>query len=266
MAILYGIHAVEEALAAGRPLERLLVVRPYGRPEGRASARGPTRGRGGKRLERLVAAARSRSVPVRFVPRHEADRLAGTGHHQGVVAVSGVKHYADLEELLEAATGPGRRPALFVVLDGVEDPHNLGAIIRTAHCASADGIILPERRAAPLSGTVAKAAAGAVEHIAIARVTNLARALDRLKEAGCWIVGLDPQAPQKFTQADLTLPCALVLGSEGRGLHTRTGQKCDFLVSIPTAGAVTSLNVSVAAGIVLYEALRQRHTKEKESV
>ncbi|MFQ5927374.1 MAG: 23S rRNA (guanosine(2251)-2'-O)-methyltransferase RlmB [Terriglobia bacterium] len=258
MAILYGIHAVEEALAAGRPLERLLVVRPYGR--------GSPRGRRGKRVERLVAAARRGSIPVRFVPRQEADRLAGTSHHQGVVAVSGAKHYADLEELLKAATGASRPPALFVVLDGIEDPHNLGAIIRTAHCAGADGVILPERRAAGVTPTVAKAAAGAVEHIAIARVTNLARALDRLKEAGCWIVGLDPQAPQRFTEADLTLPCALVLGSEGRGLHARTGQQCDFLVAIPTAGRLGSLNVSVAAGIVLYEALRQRRTKEKESV
>lgn len=238
MAILYGIHAVEEALAAGRPLERLLVVR----------------GRGGGGLERLLAAARSQGVPVRFVPRPEADRLAGTDRHQGVVAVSGATRYADLEDLLKQASSP----ALFVALDGIEDPHNLGAIIRTAHCAGADGVILPERRAAPLSGAAAKAAAGAVEHIAIARVTNLARALDRLKEAGCWIVGLDPQAPQPYTEADFTLACALVLGSEGRGLHPLVRQKCDFRVSIPTAGAIGSLNVSVAAGIVLYEVLRQR--------
>lgn len=245
MAILYGIHAVEEALGAGRLLERLLVVR----------------GRGGKPLERLLAAARSGNVPVRFVARAEADRVAGTDRHQGVVAVTGAKEYVDVEELLRAV----RAPALLVVLDDVQDPHNLGAIIRTAHCAGADGVILPERRTAPLTPAVAKAAAGALEHIAIARVTNLARALERLKEAGCWIVGLDPEAPQRFTEVDLTVPCALVLGSEGRGLHELVRRRCDFLVSLPTAGAVASLNVSVAAGIVLYEALRQRQAQPHPS-
>lgn len=255
MAVLYGVHVVEEALAAGRPLERLLVVR----------------GRGGGRVERLLAAARSLRVPVRFISRTEAERLAGTAHHQGVVAVSGAKTYADLEDLLEAASRPARPapplagqaggPALFVVLDGVEDPQNLGAIIRTAHCAGADGLILPERRAAGVTPAAAKVAAGAAEHLPVARVTNLARTLERLKEAGCWIVGLDPQARQRFTDVDLTVACALVLGSEGRGLHQLVREKCDFLVSIPVAGAVGSLNVSVAAGIVLYEALRQRRAK-----
>lgn len=257
MAVLYGVHAVEEALAAGRPLERLLVVR----------------GRGGGRVERLLAAARSRGVPVRFISRAEAERLAGTAHHQGVVAVSGAKTYADLDDLLKAVSRPARHwyfggparpaggPALFVVLDGVEDPQNLGAIIRTAHCAGADGLILPERRAAGVTPAAAKVAAGAAEHLPVARVTNLARALERLKAAGCWIVGLDPQARQRFTDVDLTVACALVLGSEGRGLHQLVREKCDFLVSIPVAGAVGSLNVSVAAGIVLYEALRQRRAK-----
>ena len=245
MPVLYGIHAVEEALAAGRPIERLLIVR----------------GRGGKPLEQLLAAARARGVPVRMVERQEAERLAASDRHQGVVALTAAQHYADLEDLLRAA----RTPALFVVLDGVEDPHNLGAIIRTAHCARADGVILPERRAAGLTATVAKASAGALEHISIARVVNLARALERLKEAGCWIIGLDPEASQPFTGADLTLPCALVLGSEGRGLHTLMQKRCDFLVSIPVLGRVGSLNVSVAAGVVLYEALRQRQLRTAQS-
>ncbi len=245
MPVLYGIHAVEEALTAGRPLERLLIVR----------------GRAGKPVERLLAAARSRGVPVRFVPRQEADRLAASDRHQGVVALTAAQHYADLEDLLRAA----HKPALFVVLDGIEDPHNLGAIIRTAHCAGADGVILPERRAAGLTATVAKASAGAIEHIPIARVVNLARALEQLKEAGCWIIGLNPEASQPFTGADLTLPCALVLGSEGRGLHELVEKKCDFLVSIPVFGRVGSLNVSVAAGIVLYEALRQRQFRASEA-
>lgn len=242
MAILYGLHAVEQALNAGRLLERILVVR----------------GRGGRRLAQLLAAARAREVLVRFVSREDADRLARTQNHQGVVAVSGTKAYVDLEELLRSA----RQPALFVLLDGVEDPHNLGAIVRTAHCAGADGLILPTRRAVGVTPAVAKASAGAVEYLPIARVTNLARALARLKESGCWLIGLDERAPQAFTEVDLSLPCGLVLGGEGRGLHQLVREKCDFLASIPTYGAITSLNVSVAAAVILYEAVRQRRSKD----
>jgi len=240
MAILYGFHAVEQALKAARPLERILVVR----------------GRSGRRVEQLLAAARAREVPIRFVSREEAERLAGTRQHQGVLAVSGAKAYIDLEELLRLA----RQPALFVLLDGVEDPQNLGAIVRTAHCAGADGLVLPARRAVGVTPAVAKASAGAVEHLPIARVTNLARAMTRLKESGCWLIGLDERAPQTFTELDLSLPCGLVFGGEGRGLHQLVREKCDFLASIPTYGAITTLNVSVAAGIILYEALRQRRT------
>jgi len=241
MAILYGFHVVEQALKAVRPLERILVVR----------------GRSGRRLAELLAAARGREVPIRFVSREEADRLAGTRAHQGVLAVSGAKAYIDLEELLRSA----RQPALFVLLDGVEDPHNLGAIVRTAYCAGADGLILPARRAVGVTAAVAKASAGAVEHLPIARVTNLVRAMARLKQNGCWLIGLDERAPLTFTEVDLSLPCGLVFGGEGRGLHQLVREKCDFLASIPTYGAITSLNVSVAAAVVLYEAVRQRRSK-----
>lgn len=241
MAILYGIHAVEEALAAGRPLERVLVAR----------------GRGGRRVEEAVRGARAANIPVRFVGRAELDRLAGSPDHQGVAAVVGAKRYVDLENLLAAA----RPPALFLLLDGVEDPRNLGAILRTAYCAGVDGVVLPERRAAGITPAAEKVSAGASAYIAVARVTNLGRALERLKEAGCWLVGLDERAPQVFTDADFTSPVGIVLGGEGRGLHEHVRAKCDFVVSIPTVGSITSLNVSVVAGVVLYEALRQRRAK-----
>jgi 23S rRNA (guanosine2251-2'-O)-methyltransferase len=238
MAILYGVHPVEQALAAGRPLERLLVAR----------------GGGHGRTQKLVDAARRARVPVRFVSREELDRKAGTRSHQGVVAVVGSKHYLELEDLL----GQAKSPALFVLLDGVEDPHNLGAILRTAYCAGADGVVLPERRAASITAVVEKASAGASEHLFVARVTNLNRALEQLKEAGVWLVGLDERATQNFTEVDLTGPIGIVLGGEGTGLHEQVRAKCDFLVSIPTAGVIRSLNVSVAAGVALYEVVRQR--------
>jgi 23S rRNA (guanosine2251-2'-O)-methyltransferase len=244
MAILYGIHPIEQALAAGRPLERLLVAR--------------TGGHG--RVEKLVAAARKARVPVRFVSREELDREAGTRTHQGVVAVVGVRQYLDLDDLLAQA----KRPALFVLLDGVEDPHNLGAILRTACCAGADGVVVPERRAAGITAVVEKASAGASERLPVARVTNLNRSLEQLKDAGVWLVGLDERATQSFTDIDLTGPIGIVLGGEGKGLHEHVRAKCDFLVSIPTAGAIRSLNVSVAAGVVLYEAVRQRAQSAKK--
>lgn len=239
--LLSGFHAIEEALKSGRPIERVLVAR----------------GRRGRRLEELIAACRGRSVPVRFETREQLDRLAADERHQGVVALVAAQGYVMLEELLEKVKGRGEA-GLLVALDGIEDPRNLGAIIRTAHCAGAHGVILPERRAAHLTEAVARASAGATEHLAVARVTNLARALEELKAAGFWIVGLEERAPTRFDGVDYRPACAVVLGSEGKGLHELVRKKCDFLVSIPTFGKITSLNVSVAAGIVLYEVVRQR--------
>lgn len=241
MAILYGIHAVEQALAAGRPLERLLVVR----------------GRGGQRIQAAINTARAANSPVRFVSRPDLDRLTGTRKHQGVAAVTAPKQYMDLEDLLPQA----RTPPLFLLLDGVEDPRNLGAILRTGLCAGVDGVVLPERRAAGITPAVEKVSAGASEYVAVARVTNLGRALLRLKEAGCWLVGLDEHASQPFTEIDFTESVGVVLGGEGKGLHEHVRAKCDFVVSIPTFGVIGSLNVSVAVGVVLYEALRQRQAK-----
>ncbi len=238
---LLGIHAIREALEAGRPIERIVVAR----------------GRGGDRVEEIVQLARSRNVPVRFENRDAISRLAGTEQHQGIIALAGAKSAATLEDLL-ADPAPD---ALIVLLDGVEDPHNLGAILRSSLAAGAIGAVLPERRAAGLTETVSRASAGALEHLPVARVTNLARAMEELKEAGFWIAGLDEKATQDLTQVDMTGRIALVLGGEGKGLHDLTRKKCDYLISIPTTGPVRSLNVSVAAGIVLFEAVRQRRNK-----
>lgn len=240
MSRLTGIHSVREAIEAGRPLDRIVIAR----------------GRGGERIEELVRLARSHGVPVRFEERAQLDRLAGSSDHQGVVALAAARRAFALEDLLERA--PGGAPGLIVLLDGVEDPHNLGAIARSALAAGATGMVIPERRAAGLTETVARASAGALEHLPVARVTNLARAMEQLKEAGYWLAGLDEGAKKNYTEVDFTSPIGIVFGGEGGGLHELTRKRCDFLVSLPTRGPVRSLNVSVAAGVVLFEAVRQR--------
>ncbi len=235
---LVGVHAVRAALAARHPLERIVIAR----------------GRHGERIEELVRLARQRGISVRFEDRAQIERLAGTSQHQGVVALVAAREALALEDLL----GKCAQPGLIVVLDGVEDPRNLGAIVRTALAAAADGVVIPERRAAGLTEAVARASAGALEHLPVARVKNIVRAMEELKARGYWLVGLDERAAQSYTEADLTGPVGLVLGGEGGGLHELARKRCDFLVSIPTTGPVRSLNVSVAAGIVLFEVARQR--------
>src|SRR4030095_12836577 len=175
---------------------------------------------------------------------------AGTGTHQGVVAFTSSKQYSDLDDVVGARRG---EKALIVVLDGVEDPHNLGAILRTADAAGADGVVIPERRAAGVTGTVTKVSAGAREHLPIARGTNIAGTLEELKDRNIWTVGLDERGRQTYDSMDYKMDCAIVLGAEGKGLHDLVAKKCDFLVAIPMLGKVPSLNVSVAAGVVLYE-------------
>jgi len=194
-------------------------------------------------------------VPVKVLPRTELDEMAGTAAHQGVVAVTSSKQYTNLEDVIVAKRS---EHSLIVVLDGVEDPHNLGAILRTADAAGADGVVIPERRAAGVTGTVTKVSAGASEHLPIARVTNIARSLEELKDSNIWTVGLDERGSQTYDALDYKMDCAIVLGAEGKGLHDLVAKKCDFLVSIPMLGKVPSLNVSVAAGVVLYEVVRQR--------
>jgi 23S rRNA (guanosine2251-2'-O)-methyltransferase len=244
---LTGIHAVREALEAGRAFERVVIAR----------------GRQDTRIEEIVQLARGRNIPVRFEDRGQLDRLADSKDHQGVVALAAARAAATLEEILAAANaGAGRgEKGLIVLLDGVEDPHNLGAIIRTALAAGAHGVVVPERRAAGLTDTVARASAGALAHLPVAKVKNLVRTMEELKEAGYWLIGLDERADKSYTQADYTSPVGIVLGGEGKGLHELTRKRCDFVVSLPTTGPVKSLNVSVAAGVVLFEALRQRHSR-----
>jgi 23S rRNA (guanosine2251-2'-O)-methyltransferase len=238
-----GIHAVQEALKAGQALDSVLIAR----------------GRRGERIEEVVQLARRRGVPVRFEEREQVDRAAGSREHQGVVAFAAAKPTAGLEDLLTAAkTAP---PALLVLLDSIEDPHNLGAIIRTALAAGAHGVVLPERRSAGLTDAVGRASAGALAHLPVARVPNLARAMEEVKEAGCWLVGFDERAEKNISELDLTGPIGIVLGGEGKGLHELVRTRCDFLASIPTSGPVRSLNVSVAAGIALFEIVRQRRSR-----
>ena len=209
------------------------------------------RGAGGERTQEIVDLARGRNVPLRFEPREALDRVARGAVHQGVVALGAAEKYASLEDVLETAE-------LLVVLDGVEDPHNLGAILRTAHAAGAGAVLIPERRATGLTDTVAKAAAGALAWMPVVRVTNLNRALEKLKEAGFWTYGLDERGAQPLFGTDFAAKSAIVLGAEGHGLHQHLRDKCDFLLRIPMAGEVASLNVSVAAGLVLFEWRRTR--------
>ena len=243
MHYLYGINAVTEALKArGRAFEWV----------------GMAKERHDLRLQRLIEECRKIGIPVRFVQRTELDRMAGNAAHQGVVAVTSAKQYNDLDDVIAAKRG---RYSLIVVLDGVEDPHNLGAILRTADAAGANGVVIPERRAAAVTGTVTKASAGASEHLPIAKVTNIARTVEELKDRNIWTVGLDERGPQTYDALDYKMDCALVLGAEGKGLHDLVKRKCDFLVSIPMRGKVSSLNVSVAAAVVLYEIVRQRRAQ-----
>jgi 23S rRNA (guanosine2251-2'-O)-methyltransferase len=189
-------------------------------------------------------------VSVRFEPREALDRASNGAAHQGVVAFGAAERYAELDDVLSRT---GAQTQLLVLLDGVEDPHNLGAIIRTAHAAGASAILIPDRRAAGLTEVVAKAAAGALEHLPVVRIGNVSQTLEMLKKRGFWIYGLDQRGSQLYSETDYAKPTVLVLGGEGQGLHQLVKKHCDLLVRIPMAGAISSLNVSVAAGIVLFE-------------
>lgn len=249
--LLYGVNPIIEALRAGRPPTEILIA------EGARDAR----------LRELIDLAKARNVSIRNAPRLKLDRDVGNGHHQGVLAYISPAAYADAELLLDAITagvGSDREP-LVLVLDGIEDPRNLGAILRTAECAGVDGVFIPERRAAGLNETVSKVSAGATEHLGVARVTNLSRLIEQLKERNVWVVGTAAGASTRYTDWDWTRPSAIVLGAEGSGLHRLVSERCDTLVRIPVQGKIDSLNVSVAAGVVLYEALRQRTAAGRKS-
>jgi 23S rRNA (guanosine2251-2'-O)-methyltransferase len=243
--LLYGVNPLLEALRAGDRVPSEIVVAEGARDE---------------RLRELIELARTRNVTVKRAPRTIIDRAVGNSHHQGVMARVAAARYAEAGDLLSSiATRVGSESEpLVVVLDGVEDPRNLGAILRTAECAGVDGVFVPERRAAGLTDAVAKASAGAIEHVPVSRVTNLSRLIEQLKERNVWVVGAVAEAALNYTDWDWTRSSAVVLGGEGSGLHRLVRENCDALVRIPLRGKVQSLNVSVAAGIILYEVLRQR--------
>ncbi len=230
MRITLGIHPVREALRANRALDKVIIAK----------------GSSGPRIQEIIELCRQHAVPVRFEPRDALDRASKGVSHQGVVAFGASHQYAELDKVLPGAS-------LLVVLDGIEDPHNFGAIVRTAHAVGAAGVVVAERRSAPLTETVVRAAAGALEYLPVARVTNISRALEQMKQAGFWVYGLDERGAHLYDKVEYTWPTVLVLGAEGHGLHENVKKHCDFLVRIPMAGAVSSLNVSVAAGIVLFE-------------
>jgi len=239
MQLLYGLHPVGEAIHAGnRHLETVLVAR----------------NRQDARLKAILDACQATGIPVRLESKEHLTKLARTETHQGVVAIVTERGYSSLQELVHA-----QGEHLFLLaLDGVEDPHNLGALLRTADGAGIDGVILPERRSAQVNATVAKTSAGAAEHMRIARVTNLVRTLEELKQENIWCVGLDERSDQNYDEFDFRRHCVLVLGGEGDGLHDLVRRTCDYLLRIPMAGRVSSLNVSVAGAVVMYEAIRQR--------
>ncbi|MBI3356649.1 MAG: 23S rRNA (guanosine(2251)-2'-O)-methyltransferase RlmB [Nitrospirae bacterium] len=238
--MLYGLHAIREALRAGaRPLQRLLVQRTD------------------RQFAEIVQQAKAKRIPVHIEPPAAFDRLVPSGKHQGVIAFVAAKAYSSTEAILERACLRGE-PPLLVILDGVEDPHNLGAVLRTAEGAGVHGVFIPERRAAGLTSVVAKASAGAIDHIPVARVTNTSRLLESLKTAGVWIYGVEPSATKLFTDVDLRGPVGLVFGGEGMGIRPGVLQHCDERIHIPMKGHVQSLNVSASAAVVLFEAVRQR--------
>ena len=234
--LLIGINPVREALRAGRSLDRVLIAK----------------GAGGPRLQEIIDLCRQSGITVRFEPRTALDRAANRAAHQGIVAfpAAAPAKRAEMSELDSAR--------LLVVLDGVEDPHNLGAIVRTANAAGAHAVLVPERRAAGLTETVAKTSAGAIEHTPIVKIVNISRTLEDLKQRGFWIYGLDERGEHIHSEIDYSSPAAFVFGGEGKGLHDLVKKHCDFLVRIPMAGAIASLNVSVAAGVVLFEYRRRQ--------
>ena len=238
--VIAGRNPVSEAIRSGRPIDKILV------------ARGEKTGA----VVGILAKAREKQIPVKEADRVKLDFLSGSAPHQGIIALAAAKEYSTVEDILAYAAEKGEPPFL-IVLDELEDPHNLGAIIRTAECVGAHGVIIPKRRSVGLSYTVGKASAGAVEYMRVARVTNIANLLDDLKKQGVWIYGADMNGTD-YTQCDMSGACALVIGNEGKGMARLVREKCDVIVSLPMKGHINSLNASVAAGILMYHALQGR--------
>lgn len=240
-----GKNAVMEALKAGRAIDKVYIAK--GEKDGT--------------LDFIARKARAGGAVISETDRRKLDAMSVTHAHQGVIAVAALRTYDTVESMLQRARDAGQAP-LLVICDEITDPHNLGAIIRTAECVGAHGIIIPRHRSAGMTAIVEKTSAGAVEHMAVARVTNLSAEIDALKKEGIWIFGTAAEGSRSLWEADFSGGAAIVIGSEGDGMSRLVREKCDFLVSIPIFGHVTSLNASAAASVVLYEAIRQRTTKE----
>lgn len=238
--VISGRNPVSEAVRSNRPIDKLLVAK--GEKSGAVVG--------------ILAKAKQKQIPIKEVDRTKLDYITGNTNHQGIVAFAAVKEYSSVKEIFEYAESLGESPFI-VVLDEVEDPHNLGAIIRTAECAGVHGVIVPKRRSASLSYTVGKASAGAVEYMRVARVTNIANLLDELKERGVWVYGADMDGTD-YRKCDFSGACAIVIGNEGKGISRLVREKCDVIVSLPMKGKINSLNASVAAGILMYSAMNNR--------
>ncbi|MBB5356513.1 23S rRNA (guanosine2251-2'-O)-methyltransferase [Anoxybacillus mongoliensis] len=241
MDLIIGRNPVLEALKSGREMNKIWI------------AEGSQRGQ----IQSIIQLAKEMGITVQYVPKKKMDQLS-EGNHQGVIAQVAAYRYYDIDDLFKKAEEQGEAP-FFIILDELEDPHNLGSIMRTADAVGAHGIIIPKRRSVGLTATVAKASTGAIEYVPVVRVTNLARTVDELKERGVWIFGTDAKGNEDYRQLDGVIPLALVIGSEGKGISRLLRDKCDVLVRLPMIGHVTSLNASVAASLLMYEVYRKRH-------
>lgn len=238
--IICGRNPVLEALRSGREIDRLLVAH----------------GTGGGSVTAIIAKCRAKGILIKEISPQKLDYYCGGANHQGVAVMFASQEYATVDDMFALAETRGEKPFL-IICDEIEDPHNLGAIIRTAEATGVHGVIIPERRSASLNATVAKAACGALEYVPVARVTNIANTIDALKERGVWVFGADMDGDD-YTKTDFDTPCALVIGNEGKGIGALTAKKCDAILSLPMLGKINSLNASVAAGILMYEVVRSR--------
>jgi 23S rRNA (guanosine2251-2'-O)-methyltransferase len=243
--IIEGRNPVLEALKSGHPVSKVLLARNVDRHG---------------TIAEILYLAKQRGVPVEYLERQALDRMGESHINQGVVALAAAKEYLELDDLFSITREKGE-PAFYVVLDGIEDPYNLGAILRTAEASGAQGVVIRERRAAGLTSSVVKASAGAVEYVPVARVVNISQTIETLKSKNIWVVGIDQSAEQDFTSLDYRPPTAIVIGGEGKGLSDLVKKKCDFLARIPMKGRISSLNASVAAAVVMYEVVKQRDRK-----
>jgi len=243
---LAGVNSIMEALRGKRKIHKIYIQE----------------GRGGKKIEELVQQAQKKGIYCQYVDKQRLDGMYTSANHQGIVAQVDSYEYSTVDEILEQAALRGQDPFV-LILDGIEDPQNLGSIIRTAECAGVHGIIIPQHSSAEVTAAVARASAGAIEHMLIARETNLVNSIKYLKTQGLWVVGASMEGRTEFFDADIPSPTAIVIGGEGTGIRRLVSQNCDLLVKIPMLGRISSLNASVAAGLIIYEVLRQSRGREK---